>query len=440
MNTYSRIILIISVIIEYLIAVYYTNTSLTYKNNRVTSNLLICIGYITIGIISMFNIPYINLLSFIIINYIILRMAFVETKNGSLIKVIIITAFMMFGEIVLSLCINQILNYDFSNITTIWNDILFSAGSKLIYFICVIIFKNFTVYRGDAEHTKELFLLFPLPITSCICFILINIASISIEPNLKMRLIIMGVLLIISNYIIYVVYDRIIDQNIKIRYLQKIKAKKEIDYASYELIKNKYDDLKILVHDFNKYCNNIEGMLSEEQVEALNQIKHIQNLSRELLLIEYTNNKALNILLSQKMSECNKKNINFNIYTQAIDLSFINEVDCVSIFTNLIDNAIEACDKSGIKNIYLHIYSINESFTAVKIENNTDETPISFKETLKTTKINAANHGIGYASIKRALINYNAGIRWRYNDKYKLFTAVILFNRFTEIVKNQPIL
>lgn len=431
MNIYSRLALIISVAIECLIMIYYVNTSSTYKNNRSISNVVILMGYTILGIISMFNIPYINLLSFIIINYIVLRIS----CSGAFIKTVIITAFMMFGEIAASLLIDQNISVEFNNEITVWNDIMFTSVSKLIYFICIIIFKNFHVYKNDIQSTKDLFLLFSLPITSCICFALMNIASISIEANLKIKLIIIGILLVVSNYIIYIVYDRMVAKNIKIQYLQRVKAKKDIDYTSYELMKNKYEDLKILVHDFNKYCNNIEGMLHKEQVEALNQIKYIQHLSRELLLIEYTNNKALNILLSQKMDECNRKNINFNIYTQDIDLSFINEIDCVAIFTNLIDNAIEACEKSGIKNIYLYFYLFNGSFTAIKIENNADDTPVSFKETLKTTKADTDKHGIGYTSIKRALSNYNADIRWRYNEEHKMFSAIILFNNITDFVE-----
>lgn len=92
------------------------------------------------------------------------------------------------------------------------------------------------------------------------------------ESETAMMLMAVGTLLVISNFIVYIVCDKIIDNNIKIQQLQTIKYKNDIDYKSYQLLKEKYDELKMVVHDFNKYCNNIEAVLKDDRKETLLQV------------------------------------------------------------------------------------------------------------------------------------------------------------------------
>lgn len=50
-------------------------------------------------------------------------------------------------------------------------------------------------------------------------------------------------------------------------------------------------------------------------------------------------------------------------------MSFIKELDVVSIFANLIDNAFESCELSKEKKMYLSINIFNESYLAIRMDN-----------------------------------------------------------------------
>ena len=416
------------VLIECVSLILYSNGIMRYRESRAKSNLIIILGYLVIGALCLLYIPVLNIISFIAITFIVLYMGFAETPGRIVLNVIILTVFMMFTELIGEF----ILSVNISEIPTVYfvfgQDMLYSLVSKTLYFVFVITLKRFSSSKKYSEKVAEVLLLLPLPI--CTCGFLY--AFDNMRPNLnyeaEMLFLIISFMLIAANFIVYIVFDRIIDKNIQIKRLREIESKNKTDFESYRLIKDKYDELKIMVHDFNKYCANIEAMLSADQTEALSLIHKIEDKNKEFLLVEYTNNKALNILLSQKMKECSTEDIEFQIYIQDIDISFISEADIVAIFANLLDNAIESCKISENKKIFLSIYDMNSAFVVIKADNSADTEPAVEDGKLLTRKKDKAAHGIGILSIKQTLKNYDGKIRWSYDGDKRVFNTTIIIN------------
>ena len=416
------------VLIECVSLILYSNGIMRYRESRAKSNLIIILGYIVIGALCLLYIPVLNIISFIAITFIVLYMGFAETPGRIVLNVIILTVFMMFteliGEFILSVNITETPTAYF----VFGQDMLYSLVSKTLYFVFVITLKRFSSNKNYSEKVAEVLWLLLLPI--CTCGFLY--AFDNMRPNLnyeaEMLFLIISFMLIAANFIVYIVFDRIIDKNIQIKRLREIESKNKTDFESYRLIKDKYDELKIMVHDFNKYCANIEAMLSADQTEALSLIHKIEDKNKEFLLVEYTNNKALNILLSQKMKECSTEDIEFQIYIQDIDISFISEADIVAIFANLLDNAIESCKISENKKIFLSIYDMNSAFVVIKADNSADTEPAVEDGKLLTRKKDKAAHGIGILSIKQTLKNYDGKIRWSYDGDKRVFNTTIIIN------------
>ena len=100
-----------------------------------------------------------------------------------------------------------------------------------------------------------------------------------------------------------------------------------------------------------------------------------------------------------------------------------NDMDIVTIFSNLINNAMESCAHSSEKKIYLNIHTENQ--------NTSDIEPIVINGRLKTHKDNAKLHGIGMNSISRALSAYNGSLDWKYNKEQKIFSTTIIIQNLT---------
>ena len=88
------------VLIECVSLILYSNGIMQYRESRAKSNLIIILGYIVIGALCLLYIPVLNIISFIVITFIVLYMGFAETTGRIVLNVIILTVFMMFTELI----------------------------------------------------------------------------------------------------------------------------------------------------------------------------------------------------------------------------------------------------------------------------------------------------------------------------------------------------
>ena len=126
------------------------------------------------------------------------------------------------------------------------------------------------------------------------------------------------------------------------------------------------------------------------------------------------------------MKECRDQGISFLLDPVTASLKIFNDMDAVTIFSNLLNNAIESCKNSAEKKIYMRIYTVNENFVVIKTENSSDQKPLVIDGKLKTHKENEQLHGIGIHSIRNTLNQYNGKFTWSYDDDEKIFCCMIV--------------
>lgn len=425
---YNIISIVIVHLFAFFIMLYYCDGVMEYKESPFKSHCIMIIGSAVYCAICMFGITNLNITSGFVIYCFIIYLGYKCSIGRTLFQVAILIALMMFAELIVALIMNFKIGDMLYYPDTYIEDIIIILMSKSIYFVSVVLFKHIAENKNNIKHSKEMIWLIILPITTCLFLFLFNQLYGLLDKVIELLFVVCGIMLIISNFVVYVVGERIVDKNIKIQRLQAIEHKHEMDNKSFQLMKEKYDELKIIAHDFNKYCNNIEGLLTKEQNEALLMIQKLKNRNKEFLLVEYTNNAALNILLSQKMKECNDEHINFQLYAKDIDLSFIEEIDVVAIFANLIDNAMESCRISLTKKIFFSINIMNNSYIVIRVDNSADKEPVVINNHLSSWKHDKENHGIGFLSIQKSLSKYNGSLRWSYDNDTRTFTTIILIN------------
>ena len=419
---------IISVLVEYLVFAYYLNSVENMKVSKTTLNFISACVYAVYAIICVFSpMPMLNVVVFLVMNVTVMSLGWEKSILFNILNGIVLTAFMVFSELLVGVVFDIGVN-DLYTTFTVAESYVLLAFSKLVYFICVALLRPFMVTGIERVSLKEELFFLILPITTCVFFNAFARIRLQVDSIGHTYLIVVSVLLITANVFVYLVYNMITDKNTKIRKLAEIEHKREIEYSSYELLKERYDDLKMMIHDFEKYCNNIEGLIETDPDKARGEIKCIRSINKTLLLVEYTNNKALNVILDQKIRECTAKEIDFKINIQHIDLSYINELDTVTIFSNLFDNAIEGCMNASIKTIELEIFMMNDSYTVIKLINICGIEPEMRDGYFVTTKKDKIDHGIGLKSVQRTLDKYGAKIKCSYEKTTKTFSAVILIN------------
>ena len=114
-----------------------------------------------------------------------------------------------------------------------------------------------------------------------------------------------------------------------------------------------------------------------------------------------------------------------HIQSTGPSFSRISETDVVAVFSNLLDNAIEAAEKSTEKVIFIDLYTVNNIYSIAKVENSADKEPVVLNGILQTQKQKYDIHGWGIKSINNALKKYGSQLVWSYDKENKFFRTIV---------------
>lgn len=200
--------------------------------------------------------------------------------------------------------------------------------------------------------------------------------------------------------------------------------KLDMQHNYYLSIKESQERVKRLYHDINNHMASINALQNNNE-EVNNYINSINEEINKFKNINDSGNILLNTILYEKNEQCKKYNINFTYDINFSKCGFMEMIDVTSIFSNLLDNAIEACNKiEHSEKRYINIRgTIVKKYFVLKCENS------------KINKINIKNnkflsdkkdkyiHGIGIQSIKSSIKKYNGDLEIKAEDNK--FTSMI---------------
>ena len=114
----------------------------------------------------------------------------------------------------------------------------------------------------------------------------------------------------------------------------------------YESLKEQIDLTKKMRHDINNHMQIIESIRRENNGEALESYtRDLKEQYERLEPVYYCDNVVINALLANKSKQCQKENILFEADLKEMNPENVTEYDLAGILFNLLDNAIESCQK-----------------------------------------------------------------------------------------------
>lgn len=225
---------------------------------------------------------------------------------------------------------------------------------------------------------------------------------------------------------IFIYYQELLERDNKIKDLETQKKIESIDKTYFEILEKNNEDLKIFTHDIKNHLMHISSLSENEEVK--NYINDLCGTVTSFGNKIVSKNKTLDIVINKYSVLCENKKIKLNFDTKTENLLFVEPTDLSTILNNLLDNAVEASEKSQGKFINVKI-SLNEHNTKVlTIINSCDNEPVTKNDKLVTTKENSSGHGLGIKSVKRTLKNYNGDFEWFYDKEKKEFKVIVLFS------------
>lgn len=395
--------------------------------------------FIKIGIcffLTLINIiekPILNILSWIII-FSLVNIIFYDNKNNNKIYqvveipvlVLILSVCETIGVVILDFIFWK---FEVHNIKLMIIDSMEITFSKLIVLIFYyLVFSKFCRRDTKGKITRTQFwveviiIFFSIANLTVITSVISKVTS---KTEHILLLINMWFILFADLYFLY--FARFADKynllKIKVRLLEQQSL---LQYEYYAEQEEKYNESVKILHDVNNHLKMIETMYRTKEDEiAIAYTQEISQMLMPLALEEYTNNPILNVLLNDKKKIANFHNIEFTLEIGVVDINFMEPIEITTIFGNLLDNAIEACDMvPDNKYIKMKLDKYNE-FVVIKINNSAK--PIEKWNLGKPISSKGKNHGIGLLNVENTIKKYNGSMVLE--EENKEFSCKIIFNQ-----------
>lgn len=181
-----------------------------------------------------------------------------------------------------------------------------------------------------------------------------------------------------------------------------------------------------LLHDIKNHLLIIEGLLKYGLSEkALVYIQELRNSEFESKPWMQSDNVIVNALMNEKINLAKSKGIKVQLKTSDLKDSFINDRDWCVILGNLLDNAIEACEKvEGKKDIIVKIDDVAYG-TIINIRNSYCGEIPDMEGEVPTAKADKEEHGIGNQNVRLAAKKYGAIILYKKEEEMFGVTLVL---------------
>ena len=190
-------------------------------------------------------------------------------------------------------------------------------------------------------------------------------------------------------------------------------------------VQNIYQTMRAWRHDYHNHIQSIKAMLEMGKPEELSD--YLDNLEKDLDSIDIairTGNVGLDAILSSKVSIARKNNIEVNCTAKVPENLSVPDVHLCAIVGNLMDNAIEACEKIDGASRFIRVYiGLFKSQLYISVTNSTKEKRRRRVAELVTKKL--GEHGFGLRRIDRLVAQYDGYVN-RKNEPGVFATEVML--------------
>lgn len=196
-----------------------------------------------------------------------------------------------------------------------------------------------------------------------------------------------------------------------------------IQYA--ETVRGQYEEIRNIRHDMKQHLAVVSGLQTEGKIEAAQ--KYISDISSEIDKIEMfmdVGNDFVNAILNSKLSIAKSKGIEV-LCGSSSNVSGVGEYDLCNLLGNMLDNAIEAAEKTG-ENAVVEVAIISDKHKLmITVSNSTPQSVLNGNSELKTTKSKSNLHGFGIKTIRSIAEKYDGSVDF-YEENMMFICRVIL--------------
>lgn len=208
----------------------------------------------------------------------------------------------------------------------------------------------------------------------------------------------------------------------------------ERQIAAYQnkLLKNQVDEVHNMYltmrgwrHDYHNHMQSVKAYLAMDSLdEARAYLDRLEQDLDDIDLLFHTGNINADAILNSKISLAVKRGIQVDYKATVPKELAVSDIDLCVVIGNLIDNAVEACEKVDPEHQFIRLYiGILRRQLYISVSNATGEAVRKLDEEYITTK--RGNHGHGLKRINNIVNKYDGYIN-RKNEPGVFVTEIML--------------
>lgn len=424
--------------IEFLIFIFTFNIFFEFKNKHKVFYVVIAILYALIIAFCEVN----NIENGILICFFCIFGCCIYSFTGKIIhKVAVIFLTLSINFIIEEICImllSILLKEDYSMVSNskFLSQIVVEYMKLLILLLIVKIYIRYiarTAYikrhmNKISKFQTSIFLIIPVS-SSVILAIFFDtvVRYLSQTEAIIMGSAVMGCLLVFNLLLLSLVYREL--ANKESEYITKnIQEQLKIQFNHYKQIEEINGETRALKHDMKNHMLCLKALLDNYKNDEA--IRYLANITAQIETLDMkinTGDTIIDAVLQQKSKETQKSKVMLEIEGKFIGELPLEPIDKCTIIANALDNALEACLRipDSTKRRIQVIIGYNKNHIFITIKNSVGEKIKINNNTIKTSKTNKKNHGLGLENIKTSLRNCDGYFSIYYEEDTFVLEIVI---------------
>lgn len=378
-----------------------------------------------------------NFITIPIFCYIYIVLSFKVTITNAMAYIIIFFTFVGGREVLFELF------YRFmSNVFTIYIPPWFT--SRGVYFLLVEYIVGYLFLLYIEKYIKKLnirnnniisWYLLIVPILTLMTLTSFSFIEFSHSVVVQVFVFICSILLYLTNAVIFIILEKYTDVLNKVKYAELITVKRDMENEYFQNILKINQHYRCFMHDINSYFNSFRRLAIEGEngkiIEIIDELKG--KIDEETSGVIYNGNPVLNAILVERVSKAKEYGISLSIFVEKfLKLDFLSDADMISMFGNLLDNAMEAALKCepGNRTVNVKLFMGTNYFLIFYIENSFSVSAKREGSRLISTKADEKHHGLGIGIVSNLAEKYGGSLTLE--EKGNIFVTTLSISTFSD--------
>ncbi len=220
-------------------------------------------------------------------------------------------------------------------------------------------------------------------------------------------------------------------QRIRMRRIRKENEKLESENAKlkehYDTLLKQVQETRKLHHDIRKHRDVLHVMIEEmnRENEIYNSAQELEMKMEAMLPMTYANHTVLNAVIVNKVQECRALDVDIQVEIHAFEEVEMKDSDIVVLFANLLNNAIEECQRlEETIERKIELKCRKKAGNVILICSNTTGKKEFTPKNVETEKEDTFIHGLGLKILEEMLETYGANVEITIQDG--VFQSIIM--------------